>query len=310
MTKKTTKVQGGVQTKIVKSLFTTTKLTILLILLVLAGGVWSWWHYLYTPADKVFWGMMEANLATSSYSKRSIQDDGQQVTKQEIEVQTAPSHLVNTRTTITQKDNEKTEVVTENVGTPDADYIRYINIQTAQKGKSGKDLDFSQVLGIWGKTEQSEDATSGQVYNETVLGVLPIGNMQPATRRQMLSEMKQTSAYTYNLRQIEKSGTLKRPTYVYEVQINPVQYITILKSFAMKTGLHQFDDVDPQQYEQVNPVTVIMKVDVWSRQLQSVTYLNGRQETFVAHNSKKQLQLAPSDAIPVQELQRKLQTIQ
>jgi hypothetical protein len=280
------------------------------VLILLASG-FAWLYHVQNSPDKVFWGMIRNNLNTTGFSRTIVQDEGEQRLEQVIDVRTQPYHLANSRSTITQGQPATTKVVTESIGTPLRDYVRYAQIQTSQKSSSGKDLDFSNVTNVWGMAETQGTATNGQLYNESVLGVIPFGNLPAARQNALIKQMKDSGAYKYDVASIERTGIFRRPRYVFNVQIDPAAYIATLKAFAKDIGLTHLETLDPAQYESAQPVMIQLTTDGWSRELTEVSYGGGsRIEKFGSFNSLKSLQQPPMEAIPISELQARLQTIQ
>jgi hypothetical protein len=279
-------------------------------IVILLASVWAWWYHVQTNPDRLFWGMIQNNLNTTGFARTVIQEEGEQKLEQTVDVRTAPEHLANSRSVITQGDPVTTKVVTESIGTPTADYVRYADIQTTQKSQSGKDLDFSSIKNIWGQSDTQDGATNGQLYNESILGVIPFGNLTSAQQKALIDQMKAANVYKVELAHVQHNGLFQRPSYTFNVQINPAAYIGALKSFAKDTGLTHLETVDPSQYQSTQSVTVQAVVDGWSRQLTQINYGGGaRIENFTGLNGAQPLQTAPRDTIPVNELQARLQTV-
>lgn len=272
----------------------------------------AWLHYTQNDPGRVFWGAVENNLKTSSFTRTIIQDEQGQKTNQIIQTQTGPTHLMHSKTSISYEADSPITVETENIGTPTTDYVRYTNISTQQNGVNGKPLDFSSVLNTWGKTEATApDDTSGQQYNESVLSVLPFGSLNAQQRADLLRTMKDSGTYKYDLVKTSRSGIFQRPTHTFSVEVSAEKYVGVLKQYAEAVGLTQLKDVDATQYASAEPVKIEITVDGWSRQLQQVVYGGGaRVERISAYNSVRALPQVPSQAIPVDQLQEKLQKIQ
>lgn len=280
------------------------------IVIIVAAGL-AWWFLVRNSTERMFWSVVDNNLKTSSFTRQAVQDDGLQRIDQVIEVSTTPTQLVNGRTTITQTGDSAARVVTENIGTPRSDYVRYTEVETSQKNSQGQDIDFSDIKNVWGKSGDEGNDTNGQLYNESVLGIVPAAKLTPDQRRDLISLMKKEKVYEYKLVGIARSGLFGRPTYTYSVQVQPEAYIGMLKQFARAAGLTQLASVDPSQYRSAEPVTVDLKVDGWTQRLVQASYGGGsRVEELRAYGSTKQLQKPPRDFVPVEELQRRLQALQ
>lgn len=296
--------------RLIKKLLRLQMITIYLAVAMLGFSTWSWWQYAYSSPNRVFWDMVDNSLSTNSFSKKVVQDDSQQGIVQLTQSQLAPKQLINSQTTIRQAGPPTAEVVTQSLGTPRDDYVRYTKVQTSQKSTTGKDLDFASLLNQWGKSQQQSEATSGQLYNETTLSVIPFGNLTAQQRQKMVKLMKDTNVYTYSLsRKDQKSAG--RNSYTYKVDINPQAYIGMLKEYGRMVGLTQLEAVDASQYAQAQPVSVDLTVDGWSHQLTAISFGGGsRVEHITAYGALTKLEGEPSKTIPVEELQAKLQAVQ
>lgn len=299
---------GGVSSKVSK-VFTPVTVMVYLAVLVLAGSAWAWWHYIYNSPDRVFWDMVGNNLQTSAVTQKSVQDDGQQKVEQITVLQTTPQQLVNSRTTMIQR-TPVTRIVTENIGTPVLDYVRYTDIATSQKNTNGKTVDFSPILNKWGKATVADPRiTNGQFYSQATLSAIPFGSLNGVDRDKLIKHVKANHTYT-----VLSSTTQKkegRTVYNIKVRVDMVGYIKMLKEYADDVGLNQLKEVDATQYESQSPVTIEVQVDGWSHTLNSVSYNDGeRVDTFSAYGTTTALQGEPKGAISVEELQYKLQSIQ
>ena len=130
---------------------------VLLGVLVLVASLTAWTYYVHSNPNRVFWGMVENNLSTRSFTKTIASSESGQTTTQILQAQTSPRHITNGLVTI-EYPASNTKVVTENIGTPYVDYISYKTIQTDQTSESGEKLDFSSVLNTWGKQEPQAPA--------------------------------------------------------------------------------------------------------------------------------------------------------
>lgn len=301
--------QGG---SMIKRLFTPTKVIVYMALIIVGLSCWSWWKYIYNSPDRVFWGMVNNSLSTTAFTKSVVQDDGQQKIEQVTSVRTSPMPLANSRTVITQGEPQTARVVTESVGTPVNDYVRYTTLQTSQKGQDGKALDFSKVLYIWGKSTADPSTTNGQLYNEAVLGLIPYGNLNARQRADLIDTMKKSNVYFYNVAKKTK-GPMGRTMYVFNVELSPRGYIAALKEFGAAEGLTQFDGIDPAQYQNAQPISVELTVDGWSHLLAETSFGGGsRVEKISGYGSVAALTAAPADkdTIPTDKLRERLSTIQ
>lgn len=300
---------GGMR-KILTKVFTPIKVLIYVALVVIIASVWAWVHYVYNDPERVFWGMIDNSLQTTNFTQKSLQNNGQQRSEQIAIVQTSPLQMVNSKTTTIVAGPPAANVVTESIGTPTTDFVRYTNVSINQKSADGKTLDFSSVLNKWGKTEISDpNMTNGQLYSQSVLGAIPFGKLNAEQRHKMVKYMRDNRAYTVVSSTKEKHGL--RTVYNFKVSVEMVAYITALKEFSGDIGLTQLKDYDVSQYQSQGPETIELQVDGLSRSLTRVSYKKGiRIDTYSAYGMIKSLQGPPKDTISIEELTYKLQTIQ
>jgi hypothetical protein len=286
------------------------------ILAVVIFGIsgWAWWHVVRSDPERTFYSALDNSLRTTGVSRRVAQDSGQQKLNQEVFLSQGAQHVARSTTTSTtaieQAGNESTTVKTEAIGTPTADYDRYLSIDTTQKSADGKQLDFTSLLNIWGKSETAPGLTSGQLYNESALGVVPIGNIGADKRGELLKLIRDNNVYELNEEHVERKIEQGRPVYTYEVTVSPEPYINMLKQFAAAMKLTHLQNIDASQYKDSSPITFKIKVDVWGQQITQVEYQGGsRTEKYGSYGVQRGFSV-PTDTIPVEELQAKLQSIQ
>lgn len=275
---------------------------------IVSGAAWA--YLSINNSDKIFWGAIRNNLQTTSFVRSSFQGDEFQSVEQVTRTQTSPELIAIGSTTISQSGDNAATAVTETIGTPFADYVRYERIETGQTDAQGNTPDFSEITGLWGKNgDETAGLTTGQLVNESVLGIIPYAYVPADRRAELLSLIKDTDVYTAVHVGTEGSGI--RKTYVYKVTVNPVAYVTALKAFAAAIGLNHLSDVDPSQYASVEPIVVDVHIDNLSRQIKEIVYSGGvRTEKISGYGIISPLKQPPTEAISMQELQYRLQTIQ
>lgn len=294
----------------ISSKITPVRLFIISLIILLLAATWGWYRLDYANPDHVFNRMLANTLATSGVSKQVSQSESEQKMDQSTQLVAAPEHRARSIAALQQGVDGSTVVTTESIGTTTADFVRYNNIKTGQKTADGKSFNFSSVLGIWGKSDASNPNSNGgaQLYNQTVLGVFPVGNVNPNQRRQLLAQINKDQVYTID-NHVKKGSQSGRPLYTYSVTVKPVAYVSMLKTFARDLGLQQLEAVDPSQYADSSPIKFTIDVDVWSGELIKINYSDSaRSEAFSAYGVRRHIDL-PDKTIPVDELQTRLQQL-
>lgn len=281
----------------------------LAVLLVLAFlGLNAWYRAIYSDPRRVFAAMLDNSLRSGSVTKQIVQGDESQSLEQKVRIQAGEQHVAQSVTMLSQTGLANAEVTTESIGTPTADFVRYLSIQTDQKSTSGKDLNFSNVIGVWGKAEAT-GTTTGELYNESVLGVIPIGNLSASDRKKLVTLAQELDVYKVEYANVERGTINGRPSYEYTVKVLPAAYVALLKTYAEMSGLTHLKGINPSSYENAEPIEFKVAVDVRTRRLASITYANGRKENYISYGSKPQVTL-PSDPVTIDELQSRLQDIE
>ncbi|MBA3758759.1 hypothetical protein H0X10_03955, partial [Candidatus Saccharibacteria bacterium] len=101
----------------------------LLILLIFAG-LTVWYRNIYSDPRNVFQAMLENSLRTGSVTKEIVQADESQTLDQRVRLLTGDNHTVQGVTNLSQTGLASAKVVTESLGTPTSDFVRYKSIET------------------------------------------------------------------------------------------------------------------------------------------------------------------------------------
>ena len=271
------------------------------------GSVWAWWHILYSKPEMVFSGAINNALQTSSFSRTTIEKSDGQGFNQKVDAITEPKQFVGGTNEISQSGEGGYTVKTDMFGTPKSDFVRYSSIKTDQKSAEGKDPDYSSIIGIWGKSSADDNTTSGQLYSQTVMGVVPFGNLSLADRRVMIDLINDKKVYKVNYGKVVRSIQSHRPTYTYEVTVSPEAYITMLKKYASIVGLNQLDKIEAATYKDSPPLEFKFTIDVWTRQINKIVYANSRSDSYGSYGARNLRLNPPTKTITIDELQQKIQ---
>ncbi len=106
------------------------------------------------------------------------------------------------------------------------------------------------------------------MFNQTVLGVVPVGNLSAQQRKQLVNEIKKNQVYKADYGNVKRHIVAGRPQYSYNVEVHPAPYVAMLKAFAHDIGITELERVDPAQYQDTPPLKFNFTVDVWSGELQ------------------------------------------
>lgn len=283
------------------------------VVVLLVSG-YLWWSKVYLSPQQVFWSTVENSLSTKGVTTELDQSAQGSSLKQVVQMELGTTNMAHSLTTLKQGN---TEVKTEILGTSEADYTRYRSIKTDQKNAEGKPLDVSKVVGVWSKsddTQQTDTQSSGhQLFAQAVLGIglpvgsvpMPLGEVSAGQREDLLREMKSENMYDVPFKNVKKEHKAGRLLYTYDVKIQTILYVRLMKEFARDLGLHELDAVDPNTYQSAQPISVKLTVDAYSRQLVSVDSGQGYTQSYSGYGLPLKATI-PNNAISTQELQKRL----
>ncbi|MCA1806705.1 MAG: hypothetical protein LC687_02410, partial [Actinobacteria bacterium] len=221
--------------------------------------------------------------------------------------------VVSGETTITQSGFTTAQVVTEEIGTPERDYVRYTTVETSERSADGSEFDFSDVVGIWGVSQpQPGQGVQGEAYSEATLGVLPFANLSPSDQKRLYEFTQETQLYKIDYLGIEKIERNGRSTYSYPVLLQPEPYVAYLKQLAELQGLTQLENVNPAQFRSVDPVRFTLEVDILSRQPVFIEYGQDDRQEIIRDFGLLQNVDIPKDeeTVPANVLQQRLQDVE
>lgn len=280
------------------------------VLLVGSGALWCF--KLSVQPERVFWNTIEQSLSTSGVTLSSNLTQGEATLEQNMQFSLGADSKALSSTTLRQGG---AVVVTQVLGTMDADYTRYSHIQTDRTNAQGQPLDLSKVLNVWAKSDHAKGESP--LISQTVLGLtsalgsmpIPIGKLNPEQRHNLMQQIKNESVYEVAFKDAKKEVTDGRLYYTYEVKIQSIPYVHLVKEFAKQVGLHDLDELDPNDY-QGEPLTVHIKIDARARHIVSVDVPSADfHQSFTSYDIPVAVEV-PKDSIPAEELQNRLNELQ
>ena len=156
------------------------------IALLVSGGLWL--RVVYQDPQRVFESMLRGTMSVTGYTKQTTTEQGESSVVETRRLQFGAQPVSETR--VTQR-TATTTVTTETLSTLGQQYVRFADIQTEQKTAAGENIDFSDVVGIWGQGQSTEKISAGPFVGDAISGsdqytlVVPMGDIA-AERRDML----------------------------------------------------------------------------------------------------------------------------
>ncbi|HEX5797225.1 MAG TPA: hypothetical protein VFX86_02445 [Candidatus Saccharimonadales bacterium] len=279
-------------------------LIVLAAVILLGVSGWLWWNKIVMDPGRVLDDAIARNLQTRSIVKHVSQSGVTGGVEQTSYLSFFPPSVRSQASTVLSQGigSNSASITTETIGTPEVDYVRYTSVEGADN-LIGTDR-LKQLLGIWSKREQNVGGNEASFLNETLFGILPYGYFNDEQRSQLIEMLDQKDVYRYT--STTKSIENKRPVYTYEMSINPSQLVEFMRQYTVLSGVGNPSDLDPEQYKGLGDIRVRLVIDILSRQVKRIEYPTGRTETYNGQNLYRQIEL-PSQTIPVEELQRRLQ---
>ena len=272
-----------------------------------------WWFAVYLGSQHVFWSMIDTSLSTQSVVVRSQQGAGTgDSLEQVVHFDLGNVNQAHSLTTLKQG---KTEVKTEIIGTRTTDYTRYLSIASDTKA------DTSKVKNVWSKTSDKGPAgttvNGHQLFAQAVLGVglplggvpVPIGALTTAQHTALYNLIRDEAVYKPDFSKVQKQRKNGHLLYTYNVNIQTVLYIGMMKDFAKDLGMSDLDAVDPNSFSSNPTLPVKLTVDAYAHQLVGVDFgAKGYTQNYESYGLPLKESL-PTQTISVDELQKRLQAV-
>lgn len=273
----------------------------------LAAG-WFWWRNIYMGANNVFWEMIDNNLSTASVTRQLTQKTADKSLDQFIREQFGAVNAAENYITLRQKDaNGESIVKTVTIGTPDADYSKYISISSPSKSLDGPSLNASKVLGVWGKSTTNQ-AGAANYFQQSVLTIVPFGNFTQEQKSDLINKMHSYNIYDVSISSAKSEKYNNRAVYIYNVDIAPASYVQMMQTYTKYLGIGDIG-LDPSVYARSPALKAELTVDKLSRQLVKISYPESKQSVTITDQNLDQPIKIPDNTIPIAELQLRLQKI-
>ncbi len=273
--------------------------------LILVGGVWMWYSFIHRNPYKVFWDSVATSLRTQGVTRQIKQTTGQTELDQTIQLSLGQNNVARGITTITQPSaNGETKVLTEIIGTPDNNFARYTDIQTANRP------DISSIQNVWSRENLVQGFGQNQsVFAETVFSSVPFANLTSAQQQELLQFMKDNKVYDVDYRGAKVVERAGKQAYEYKVNVNLKSYIEALKKIDEWMGLKQMSAVDPDQYAGLDPAQLTIVSGINSRQVLEITFGgSARTEKYFGYGAQVPVEV-PDTNLMREQLELQIQKI-
>lgn len=267
---------------------------------------WLWWSKVYAGQSQVFWGMIDGNLRSFGQTRRITQENESSKLDQSLQLQLGSQNIVKDRANITQaiSPSEKASVTVETLSTPKASYVRYTDLKI-EGTQDQPQRDLTQLLNTWGKQNVADSAGQGS-FAQATNGTIPITYLPPKARHEVVKFAREQEVYKPKYDTMKREKINGRHVNTYEVTVEPVKYVKMLKLIDTLSGQRNLTQVDPNEYADLQPVQLQVSIDVFNRNLAKVVYAsNSRQEQYHSFGAVVPVKL-PEKTIPQAQLQELL----
>ncbi len=263
-----------------------------------------WWRQIRNNPENIFRSVINNNLRTASVTRTTAQESGAQKLKQIMRIQNRTQHVTNGKTILSQ--GKGTVVITESIGTPNTEYIRYVSIDTDQKNSKGQGLSFDGVLGLWAENNPEENKLSSLYQDVTIGGFFLFADLDAQSRQTLVNKIFDNGVYDVDYATSKRFNVSGRPKMSYKIKLNLKQYITSIQEYGKMVGISQFDEIDPNAYEGAEPIAMSVVVDVLTQRIDAVKTDDGStDQTYNGYGIIENINI-PQNAMPASELQEKL----
>lgn len=267
-------------------------------------GVWAFGHFVYDNPTNVFYGMISNALTTTGYIEKLGSANLSYKSTKYVLVQTGANNITESIDILTGINANHYNIKTESIGTPVYDYQRFVRIQNTASQRS---INYRPLLNLWGLNPSDPNVTNGQLFNETLLGIIPIGQVSSSERSALMNQIKVTGVY--QIEKIAKTHVNGRLAYVYTIKLNSLAYLLMLKQFGLDLGLNQLKNINPNNLGQNNIPPLNLTIDVLSRQLIAIGLPNEVPiETFSSFGINQHI-TTPKNAISISSLENKFNQV-
>ncbi|HEY5141841.1 MAG TPA: hypothetical protein VIJ25_21360 [Methylococcales bacterium] len=259
------------------------------ILVLVCGGLW--FRSFSSQPKRVFWDMMSNNLSTSGVTRVVSQNSNAMNVSQYMQLNLGVNPTAHSLTILKQGSGT---IETEQISNRGNDFVRYKDIVIGQKAGAGKPIDVSSVVGKWarlGKDDALSSAVTSGLFDQSLLGIVPIANLQPEARNRLLTYMKDNDVFGFDAAAVKHTTLDGRRVYAYDISIQPAVYVALMQQFSELVGATQYSSLDPTSYAGAAAQKATFYVDVASHELSSISQTSsGHTETYkgfgiVSHTS-------------------------
>jgi hypothetical protein len=282
------------------------KMTVLAVVVGLAGG-YIWFSRMYMSDERRFWIAINNSMSTSSVTRTLTNGGtGNEVT-QDQQFFFAPQMVSRSHVSFSQKSATiDTEVETEGIAFPDAQYSRYTVFRTNQAREDGSIPNLDSILGKWegSPVEDTDKERSKLNYVGELVTLAVFGNFDATFRRELIKELKANGTYNIDFSRVEPDATDKN-IFTVSVNIKLKPYATSLQKSFVKAGYGEFPALNPENYRDDAAINAQFQINKRSNSITGINF-GSRQESYSSYGISSQI-IAPKTDYKGGELEKIVQ---
>lgn len=277
------------------------------VLLIITGFLW--WTKVSVDPQRVFESMLSNSLKTSGVATKVHQESQGTTIDQTIQFAAGSTNQAQAITVIKQG---TTQVKTELRGNATDTYTRYASIAAGTQNNAK----LKGIVGVWAKSDGSGDAVT-PLLSQAVLGVglpvgavpIPIAQVSNDDRASLLRQIRENGLYQVKYDSVKRTHKAGKLLYTYQVTIQPIVYLNVMKNFAKAVNMRDLDTVDANSYSGAEPVILAITVDAHARQLTQVKTASGYAQDYTSYGVIPSV-VMPTKTITSSELTKRLSALQ
>jgi hypothetical protein len=268
---------------------------------------------LYLSKDRRFWIAIENSMSTQSYVREITAGGTGNRTVEKTRYTFGPQATIEKLTSVGAKSaTTESNVVTQTVATPSAQFVSYVDITTSEKKPNGDAYNFDSVKGVWARqaeaTTQEEADQLKQDFVQQHVTIVPFGNLSGVARRNLLQELKSSGVYEIDRLNIVKQEIDGKNYMAYPVRVHLKKYVSILQKHFYELGYGTFSALDPSQYTETAKYNATLLLDMNGTTLRGMA-TSTQTELYVNYGTSRKTTI-PTNAISLDDLQSRLQALQ
>lgn len=269
---------------------------------------------MYLTKERRFWMAINNSLSTKSVVREVVSGGTGNKSIEKTRFNYGYDASIDKLSSISNKSAvAESKVVTRAITTPTAQYISYQDIYTSEKKQDGSAYNFDSIKGLWANqakatTPEEKDQLKLEFVQPHVT-IVPFGNLMPAARRAVLKDLKDSGVYIIDYTNITNQVIDGKEYVSYPTRVKLKEYVTILQKHFNTMGYGIFPSLDPSQYSDTATYNTTFILDKTTNVLSGIDLGSGEIEMYKNYGVDKKAPI-PANAIPVEELQAKLQDLQ